>query len=55
MVGQEYLLEDFQRNFHLESIIDQGQIEATMKDGGLRLMMPKVEQAKPRKIGVKVG
>jgi len=55
MVEQEYLLGDFQRDFHLGSIIDQGQIEATMKDGVLRLMMPKQEQAKPRKIGVKVG
>ena len=55
IVEQEYLLGDFQRDFHLGSIIDQGQIEATMKDGVLRLVMPKVEQAKPRKTGVKVG
>ena len=41
MREQEYLLVDFQRNFHLGSIIDQGQIEATMKGGVLRLMMPK--------------
>ena len=55
MAEQEYLLEDFQRDFLLGSIIDQGQIEATMKDGVLRRVMPKVEHAKPRKIGVKVG
>ena len=55
MVEQKYLFGDFQRDFHLGSIIDQGQIEATRKDGGLRLAMPKLEHAKPRKIGVKVG
>ena len=51
MVEQEYLLGDF----HLGSLIDQGQIEATMKNGVLRLVMPKVEHAKPRKIEVRVG
>ena len=55
IVEQEYLLGDFQRDFHLGSIIDQGQIETTRKDGVLRLVMPKVEHAKPRKIEVKVG
>ena len=55
MVEQEYSIGDFQRDFHLGSLIDQGQIEATMKDGVLRLVMPKVEHAKPRKIDVKVG
>ena len=49
------LLGDYQRNFHLGSLIDQGQIEATMRGGVLRLVMPKVEKAKPRKIEVKVG
>ena len=51
MVEQEYYIGDF----HLGSLIDQGQIEATMKNGVLRLVMPKVAHAKPRKIEVKVG
>jgi HSP20 family protein len=55
MVEQEYSIGDFQRDFQLGSLIDQGQIEASMKDGVLRLVLHKVAHAKPRKIEVKAG
>jgi HSP20 family protein len=55
MVLQEFYTGDFQREFHLGAIIDQVGIQATMKDGVLRLLLPKVAKAKPRKIEVKVA
>jgi HSP20 family molecular chaperone IbpA len=48
----EYDVGDYQRSFRLSDDIDREGIEATVKEGVLRLRLPKADTAKARKIGV---
>lgn len=45
----------YRRSFTLSRELDTGRIEAQLKDGVLRLRIPKQEQAQPRRIAVNVG
>lgn len=51
----EYSIGDYRRTFRVTDEIDQNKIEATVKNGVLRLILPKAEQVKPKKITVKTG
>jgi HSP20 family molecular chaperone IbpA len=52
---REYQLVHFFRQFELNEKVDQGKISADLRHGVLTLMLPKAEEAKPRKIDVKIS
>lgn len=51
----EYETGHFERRFTLSNEINRDKIEATVKDGVLRLQLPKAKEAKARKIAVKAA
>jgi len=55
ILAREWRAFDYSRSFVLPGGIDTGKISAELKDGVLRLHLPKADAVKPRRIEVKVG
>jgi HSP20 family protein len=51
----EYETGDYERTFRITGDIDGGRIDATMKNGVLRIVLPKSKKAAPQKITIKGG
>jgi HSP20 family protein len=51
----EYGIGDYQRVFTLADEVDRERIQATVKNGTLRIVLPKSEAVKTRKIAVTAG
>jgi HSP20 family protein len=52
---REFEWGDYYRQFSLSNVIDQTKINAKIEEGVLRLVLPKLEKAKPQKIKVTAG
>ena len=51
----EYDTGDYERTFALSDEVDRNKIEATMKNGVLKLTLPRAEEARTRRIEVTAG
>jgi len=45
----------YRRQFTLSRELDSSRIDASLKDGVLRLTIPKLEEAKPRRIEIRAA
>ena len=55
LIHASYGIGDYQRSFTISDEIDREKIEASVKDGVLRVTLPKAKVAQTKKITVKAG
>ena len=55
LILEEYESGQYMRRFTVAETIDQDNIEAALADGVLKVRLPKVGPAQPKKIEVKIG
>jgi HSP20 family protein len=55
IIHAEYGIGDYQRSFTLSGEINRDKIKATLKNGLLKLLLPKAEPIKAKKIAVEVN
>jgi HSP20 family molecular chaperone IbpA len=55
LIYSEAQLPSYRRQFTLSRELDPSRIEAALKDGVLRLTIPKADEAKPRRIEVRAA
>ncbi len=53
LVHEEYRLGDYQRSFILSDEVDRERITAELKNGVLRVLLPKADRARTRRIEIK--
>ena len=54
-IWEEFGNVEYKRSFSVPQTIDVSKVDAELKDGVLRLHLPKSEAAKPRQIEIKAG
>lgn len=52
---QEFMPADYERSFELAESVDADRIRATLRNGTLRVVLPKAEARKPRQIRVETS
>jgi HSP20 family protein len=55
LLRAEYGIGDYQRSFTISNEIDREKIDATVKNGVLRIVLPKAKAVQTRKITVQAG